>query len=109
MTQIPSIGGIVHYCLTADDAVWINRLRMPGLALKKWIAGRGEWPKDAPAHVGNTVTEGDIFPAMIVKAWGSDETSAVQLQVFLDGNDTFWATSIVLGEGPRKYRWPPRV
>jgi hypothetical protein len=57
------------------------------------------------AHVGNQVTAGDVYPAMIVRVWGDTPESAVNLQVHLDGNDTYWATSRVVGD----YAWPERV
>lgn len=108
--MIPTIGRIVHYRVTAEDAEQINRRRTTGPEIASRIAATPrEWPPGAQAHIGNRVEEGVTFPAMIVRTWGSDETSAVQLQVFLDGDDTFWATSVVVGEGPRTFSWPPRV
>jgi hypothetical protein len=88
----PSIGRIVHYRLDERDAGEINA-RRGGSAI----------------HSGNRVEEGDTFPAMIVRTWGNDPGSAVQLQVFLDGNDQHWVTSVVPGTGPRTYSWPQAV
>lgn len=42
-------------------------------------------------HVGNQVISGDIYPALIVRRWTENSANA---QVFLDGNDVYWATSI---------------
>ena len=46
---------------------------------------------------------------MIVRTWGDDPALYVQLQVFLDGNDTLWATSRMQGENENEWREPPRV
>lgn len=88
----PSIGRIVHYTLTQPDADQINRQRA-----------------DGTPHTGNHAQEGDVYPAMIVRIFGETPESAVNLQVFLDGNDTFWATSRTLGDGPFHWAWPERV
>ena len=109
--QIPSIGRIVHYRLSADDATQINRRRTTGKniadRMKLGVAGfhteassdgLRAWPAGAQAHIGNEVTEGDTFPMLITRVWGSDPTSAVNGQVFLDGNDVFWATSRSVGD-----------
>ncbi len=89
--MIPTIGRIVHYTLSEQDAAAINARRD--------AAG----PSSA-----NPVYEGDVYPMMIVRVWGNSPDSAVQGQVFIDGNFTFWATSVTGGEGPRHYAWPER-
>jgi len=66
------------------------------------------WPEGAQGHIGNTVKEGDVFPMMIVAVWGQEFTSLVNGQVFLDGNDVYWALSVSCGEGPRHFKWPIR-
>lgn len=38
---------------------------------------------------GNDPREGQVYPGVIVADWGG----SVNLQVFLDGNDTYWPTS----------------
>jgi hypothetical protein len=103
--MIPSIGRIVHYRLTDQDAVEINRRRTTGSA----IAKNSEWPTGAQAHIGNQASAGDVFPAMIVWTWGNTEGSACQLQVFLDGNDTYWATSRQEGSMNGQWSVPPRI
>lgn len=90
--QTPSIGRIVHYRLSAEEADKINYDR------KIW----------SQTHKGNEVHEGDSFPMIITRVWGTDPTSAVNGQVFLDGNDVLWATSVCVGEGPRTFSWPVR-
>ena len=64
------------------------------------------WPLGAQAHIGNDAKEGDTFPMLIVKTWGDTETSCVNGQVFLDGNDVLWATSVSVGDGPHAWSWP---
>ena len=88
----PSIGLIVHYTLNQQDADEINRRRTDSFVL-----------------AGNQAREGDVYPAMIVRVFGETPESAVNLQVFLDGTDTFWATSRTVGEGPFYWAWPERV
>lgn len=46
-------------------------------------------------HHGNDPREGQIFPGVIVADWGNgiDDTGSANLQVWLDGTDTFWPTS----------------
>ena len=121
--QIPSIGRIVHYRLSADDAAAINRRRTTGKSISErmrlGVVGYHAtaeatddlraWPAGAQAHMGNAVAEGDTFPMLIVRVWGTTPESAVNGQVFLDGNDVLWATSVAAGDGPRKFSWPVRA
>ena len=118
--QIPSIGRIVHYRLSGDDAAQINRRRTTGASIAERMkpasvmTGTGTtevaaWPTGAQAHIGNSVAEGDTFPLLITKVWGSDPTSAVNGQVLLDGNDVFWATSRTVGDQPGTFSWPVRA
>ena len=124
--QIPSIGRIVHYRLSAQDVGEITRRRTTGKSIAerlKWgVVGRHNdaipahsedgsvraWPAGAQAHIGNEVHEGDVFPMLIVRIWGSAATSAVNGQVFLDGNDVYWATSRIVGDQPGTFSWPVR-
>jgi hypothetical protein len=65
---VPTIGRIVHYRLSADDAAQINRRRTSGVSIAtrmKTFAGAVEspavvygWPEGAQAHIGNAVAEG---------------------------------------------------
>ena len=132
--QIPSIGRIVHYQLSAQDAEQIMRRRTTGASIaermKTWTgvdigptpapvtdgplsppatAPRiVAWPAGAQAHIGNDVKEGDVFPMLIVRVWGPTAESAVNGQVFLDGNDVFWATSRTVGTQPGTFSWPTK-
>lgn len=85
----PTIGRIVHYKLNDGDVGAIEHQR--GLS--------------GPA--GNRVSVGDIYPAIVVRVFDPSVTTA-NLQVFLDGNDTYWATSRQSGDGGGTWSWPSR-
>lgn len=93
-----TVGRLVLYRLSKEDAEMINRRRVE----KPWE--KDNWPAGAQAHVGNPAQEGDTFPMIVVKVW---EGNMVNGQVFLDGNDTFWTTSVEQGEGVGKWDWMP--
>lgn len=102
MPQTPTIGRIVHYTLSEGDAEQINRRRPDG--------PRGSDGNGAIVHVGNHAAEGQVYPAVVVRVF-DPSASYVNLQVLLDGNDTYWATSRTNGESGEAGRWvwPPRV
>lgn len=107
---IPTIGRIVHYRLSKEDVEQINRRRTNGSSIaQRMKSSPPEWPAGVQAHIGNEAREGDIFPMMITKIWGEFPDSAVNGQVFLDGNDILWATSVSVGEQPRTFSWPVRI
>jgi len=88
VSQPATIGRIVHYRLSAQDAAVI---RTAGLS-------------------GNEAREGDVYPAMIVRVFASyGEHQMANLQVHLDGADNYWATSRAEGDGVNHWSWPPRV
>lgn len=99
--MIPTIGRIVHYRLSSQDVGQITRRRVKR-------ASDIAWPEGAQAHVGNEVYEGDFYPMMIVRVFGSTEESAVNGQVFLDGSDILWVTSRTAGDQPGQFCWPER-
>lgn len=101
---VPTIGRIVWYRMSVASAIEINQRRKDAMGWRDWF--RALKP-GAQVHVGNQVQAGDLYPAMIVRTWGDTPTSCVQLQVFLDGNDTFWATSVNVGTGDGTYQWMP--
>jgi hypothetical protein len=96
-----SVGRIVHYTLNQADADAINRRRADFTAAES-AAGRTGFV----GHVGNSASEGDVCAAVVVRTWGYP---SVNLQVLLDGTDTYWATSRSEGDGPGHWSWPPRV
>lgn len=101
--QKPSIGRIVHYTLSEQDADHINRRR----AHAKEQATLGG--HNHPVHVGNSVSAGDVHPMTITRTWGDTPESSVNGQVMLDGNDLHWVTSRSQGEGNGHFQWPSRV
>lgn len=113
-SPVPTICRFVVYTLSADDAAQINRRRTTSASISERInnttdAGIAAWPVGAQAHIGNEAKEGDAFPMLIVKTWGDTPEAYVNGQVFLDGNDVFWATSVSVGVGPRTWAWPTRT
>lgn len=101
--MIPSIGRIVHYRLSSQDATAINSRRKDAREKMPW---HHAIKSGAQVHIGNEVKEGDVFPMIITRVWGPSETSAVNGQVFLDGNDLFWVTSTSVGERNGSFAWP---
>lgn len=88
----PTVGRIIHYKLSDTDVATIDALTYAAEASVK----------------RNPVVEGQVFPAVIVRVWGPADDSAVNLQVLLDGDCSYWATSRVPGDLPGQWIWPPR-
>jgi hypothetical protein len=103
MTEItPTVGRIVLYRLSKLDVEQIGRRRHDAKDKMDWhrLLKTG-----AQVHVGNSVSEGQIFPGIVVATWGDGPGQAINIQVFLDGTDVFWATSRHVGEQPGDYHW----
>lgn len=98
MAQQPTVGRIVQYRLSAGDAEQINRRRPDG--------PRGADGNGSIVHAGNHAAEGHVCAAVIVQVF---DAPYANLQVLLDGNDTYWATSRTEGEQPGQWAWPARV
>ena len=105
--MIPTIGRIVHYRLSSQDAQEIRRRRDDFLKYRQ--SKTGGLHEGYQAHAGNSVNAGEVFPMIIVRTWGDDERAAVSGQVFLDGSDVFWATSRHEGGAPGQWTWPERA
>jgi hypothetical protein len=103
-------GRIVLYVLSQDDADQINRRRTNGASIAERIK-QDKWPCGAQAHIGNTVSAGDIYPAVAVRVSGATDEPSVNLQVLLDGSDNYWATSRheVASKLQGTWHWPERV
>lgn len=100
-----SIGRIVQYKLTEQDALAINRRRADTQAhLDEHRANAN----GVQVHVGNKASAGDIFPMLITRVWGDTPESSVNGQVFLDGNDSLWVTSVACFYGHDGTEWPER-
>jgi hypothetical protein len=82
--MIPSVGRIVHYKLGKGEADQINKRRQDARLSQ---VAQGE--SGVVVHTGNTARAGDT------RVWSDDptENTSVNGQVFLDGNDSLWATS----------------
>lgn len=101
----PSIGRIVHYMLTAQDAAQINRRRTSKASIANRIE-MGTWPEGAQAHVGHQVEVGDVLPMIVTRI---EDSRNLNGQVFLDGNDTLFVTMVSEGEGLEGFwSWPKR-
>jgi hypothetical protein len=99
----PTIGRIVQYRITEDDAKAINRRR------RDFHDKRGaDQHTGFMGHVGNSATAGDVYPAVIVRVW-TESTVTVNAQVLLDGTDTLWVTSRAEGTEPGTWAWPERT
>jgi hypothetical protein len=94
--MIPSVGRIVHFKITAGCAAEINKRRSDASTSKIAATNSG-----AVVHVGSKANEGDVYPLLITRLWTDEpgEQSAVNGQVFLDGNDSLWVTSAQQGDG----------
>jgi hypothetical protein len=107
----PTIGRTVHYILSEHDADQINRRRTNSYSIAERIP-QEKWPVGAQAHIGNPAEAGQIFPMIIIAVWSD---TLVNGQVFLDGNDQLWKTSVnhestVVDENKQgMWKWPEIV
>jgi hypothetical protein len=110
-----TVGSRVLYKLTEQDAAGINVRRAHFKAHQTLIMSRPDFSEIEPGqegrsghigHSGNDVAEGDVYPADVVRTFLG---TTVNLQVHLDGNDHYWATSRSEGEGPGFWSWPSRA
>ena len=107
----PVLASAVLYTLTADDAKTINQRRDDSAAYHAKHATPVRIPGDPGAtghvaHTGRHAWEGDQFPGIVTGTWPGGQ---VNLQVLLDGSDTFWAQAIHPGDGRGEWQWPPRA
>jgi hypothetical protein len=88
----PTPGRTVLYRLSEDDARHITHQRTHnGLS-------------------GNFVTEGQEYPAVVVRTFPGNPDGVCNLRVLLDGQDPpLWATSRHEGDEPGTWAWPERV
>jgi hypothetical protein len=98
-TVKPTVGRIVYYKLSELDANSINKRREDYRKNPKT-----DWPQGAQAHVGNQALVGHIYPMVIVAVWNDE---LINGHVILDGNDSFWATSVKIGSDNGNWDWMP--
>jgi hypothetical protein len=108
-----TIGRIVLYTLTGQDAEQINRRRVSGASISLRLhENPSRWPEGAQAHIGNHVIADEVYP-LIATCICKDEFGpgkpGINGQVLLDGNDTLWVTSVGEGPLPGQWRWPARA
>jgi hypothetical protein len=101
MPTAPTVGRIVSYTLSEQDARQINRRRLATLE-------HGRRSEDGTVrHVGSEVRGGEAFPLIVTRVWGStpEGEHVINGQLILDGNDTHWLTSVKYGTGPGTWKW----
>ncbi len=107
-TPVPTLGQIVHYRLTQQDAAEISRRRTNSAAIRNMIVSH-QWPAGAQAHIGNPVYAGEEVPLVVVVVWPNEfgeRFHGINGQVLLDGNDSLWVTSVRDGTEPGTWHWP---
>lgn len=94
----PTKGRIVHYKLSSADIAAIDAKHRVSEDVASY------------AH-GNPTSIGDVLPAIVVAVFPDEFGTGipgVNLQVMLDGPETFWATSRREGNEAGQWAWPPR-
>ena len=123
----PTIGRIVLFRLTAEQAEQVNRRRTSPGSIAERISDESwrHWPEGAQAQIGNSVAEGTVVPMIITAVWPDEfqggahlfthdapvyqSTFGVNGQAFLDGTDSLWVTSAPQHETLTGcWFWPPR-
>lgn len=97
--QTPTVGRIVYYKLSEQDALSINKRRKDFQEDPKKEIGTGE-----QYHVGNRVEVGQIVAAIVVAVWSP---TLLNLKCMLDGNDDLWVTGAQQGDQDRNWDWMP--
>ena len=98
-------GRIVHYVTSEQDEEQVNRRRTDPHTIIQRMEN-GSWHEGAQAHIGNPASYMDHLPMVITRVWDY-YSGVINGQVFLDGNDTLWVTSVPYSEGklPRTWHW----
>lgn len=101
MTEpVPSIGRIVHYRLSEEDAHKINRRRNDATEAAHMMIHTGFL-----RHVGSSAYGGQIVSMIITLVL----PASINGQAVLDGNDSFWLQSVQRGDEPGTWDWPPQI
>ena len=101
--MIPTPGRIVEYTLSQSDVDFVNTRQRNIDSMEASVAATALLPNHNPLRAGDT------YPMVIVRVWGTTETSAVNGQVLLDGDHALWVTSRQQGDGEYQWRPYPRV
>jgi hypothetical protein len=104
----PTIGRIVHYRLTEDEALKTGKRREDA---RQQIEQMHSAHAGFQAHVGNPVATGEMVPMIITQVWPDEfgpGTYGVNGQALLDGSDSLWVTSAGQGDEPGQWNWPKR-
>lgn len=109
MSQQPTIGRIVHYSLSENDAESINKRRAD---TAKHLEAHREASTGVQVHVGFEVTAEDVFPAIVVGT--HEDSDNLDLRVLLNGTDILWSpdapySPYAAAPEPGSWFWPPRA
>ena len=99
---VPTVGRIVLYRFTKEQAAEVNRRRDHA---KANIDFHRVNANGVQVHMGNDVYVGPDYPATIIIVHGVTADSYVNLKVHLDGTDDYWARSVRCGDEPGDYHW----
>lgn len=93
--------------MTVEVSTSVEPVPTPGRIVTYTLS---EWDVAAIGSTAqhNPVRKGDEYPAILVRVWNK-ENGLANLQVFLDGNCTYWATSRSRGDDENQWHWPTRV
>lgn len=102
MTPSLGLGRIVLYTLSSQDVDAINDRQRRIDSMPASVAATALLPNNNPLRPGQ------ICPAIIVRVWDKPdaEYATVNLQVLLDGDHTYWATSRSHGDGEGQWYEP---
>ncbi|MFF8817848.1 hypothetical protein ACF07D_07615 [Leucobacter sp. NPDC015123] len=103
MSQDPTIGRVVHYRLSREDAESVNKRRSDTEA---HLEEHRELATGVQVHVGFPVVAGDAQAAIIV---GIAVSGNPNLKVLLDGTDVLWVPDAGAGHADGQWSWPPRI
>lgn len=99
----PTIGRIVHYRLSEEDATKINERRAH--ARHNLERMRVEKP-GFQAHFGNPVAEGTVVAMVVTAVWTEN---CINGKCLLDGTDSYWVTSRMNSDDANgHWFWPKR-
>lgn len=91
-------GRIVYFVFGEGAASEVNGRRLQS------DYGTAKWPHGAQPCIGRPVTPGDVQPAMVVRVHDG-AIGEVNLKVFLDGTDDYWATDVKFSEVGGGHTW----